>query len=429
MNCELSKLFLLLLIATGLSAHAQTFVFDNNVKAGKYNSENVIAVQPEMRYVTDTAWGFDFIDSPRDLSRQEPFYFSVRVPDGNYRVRLWMGSKRRASSTTVRAESRRLLVENMTLKRGEVREMTFVVNKHSPRISANREVRIKERERTKLNWDDRLTIEVNGDAPALAALSIEADTAAVTVFLCGNSTVVDQDYEPWASWGQMITRWFGPEVCFANFAESGETASTFIAAGRLEKALSMMHAGDYLIAEFGHNDQKQRMPGAGPYYNFATALKTFVDETRARGATPIFATPTQRRAFKDGQLQETHGEYPEAMRWVAEREQVSVIELHEMTRTLFETLGEEGSKRALVHYPAGTYPGQTQDFKDNTHFNPYGAYQVAKCVIEGMKQLQLPLLKALRPEYKAYDPAHPDDADAFHWVDAPFFEAQKPDGN
>ena len=117
------------------------------------------------------------------------------------------------------------------------------------------------------------------------------------------------------------------------------------------------------------------------------------------------------------------------MKWVAKREQVPVIDLHEMTRTFYEAMGEEQSKRAFVHYPAGSYPGQAKDFKDNTHFNPYGAYEIAKCIVEGMKQLQLPILSALRPEYQAFDPAHPDAFEHFHWNDSPFFEAEKPDGN
>ena len=412
--------------AMSLQLSAQTFVF---AKERKLSLPEATVVTPADRYSPSVDYGFDFIDAPTDLTRQKPFLFSVRVPDGNYRVTLWLGSSRRAANTTVRAESRRLLVENADTRKGELRQVAFTVNKHSPYIDDHRAVRIKERERTKLNWDDRLTIEVNGSAPAVAALSIEPDTTATTIFLCGNSTVVDQDYEPWASWGQMITRWFGPEVCVANFAESGETASGFIQVGRLDKALSMMRSGDYLIAEFGHNDQKQHRPGDGAYYNFATALKTFVDLTRAKGATPLFATPTQRRAFTGGRLQETHGDYPEAMRWVAQREQVPVIELHELTRTLFETLGDEGSKQALVHYPAGTFPGQATALRDNTHFNPYGAYQVAKCVVAEMQRLQLPFMQALKADFGTYDPSHPDTPASFRWVDAPFFEAAKPDGN
>ena len=414
-------------------ALAQSWVF-TFVKPAKHST--AIQLTPSDRYSAEKGYGFDFIGSPERLDAPLPFFFSVRVPDGNYRVTVTLGSRRRAAVTTVRGESRRLFVENLATKKGEFRVVSFIVHKHSPQIDERLSMRLKKRELSKLNFDDRLTLEINGDAPACAAIHIERDDSVPTVFLCGNSTVVDQDFEPWASWGQMITRWFNDQVAFANFAESGETASTFIAANRLAKALSMMKAGDYLIAEFGHNDQKQRGPGMGAYYNFATALKTCVDETRARGATPIFVTPTQRRSFKDGRIQETHGDYPEAMEWVARREGVPVIDLHSMTRTFYEALGEEQSKRAFVHYPAGSYPGQTTDFKDNTHFNPYGAYELAKCVIEGMRQLQLPFLSALRPDYSEryssgapFNPAEPDDVSTFHWNDSPFFEAEKPDGN
>ena len=367
----------------------------------------------------------------KDSLNKSSYYTSVAVPDGNYRVTVTLGAKKQAVSTTVRAESRRLFIENEVTKKGETKTISFLVNKRTPRISERESVRIKDRERTKLNWDDLLTLEVTGDRQVVQQITIERDTIAPTVFLCGNSTVVDQDDEPWASWGQMITRWFNDSVCFCNLAESGETASTFIAAGRLKKGLSMMKSGDYIIMEFGHNDQKQKFAGAGAYYNFATALKTFVDEARQRGATPIFITPTQRRSFDEqGRIKETHANYPEAMAWVAEREGCKLIDLHLMTRQLFEAMGEEGSKQAFVHYPAGSYPGQTKAFADNTHFNPYGAYQIAKCVIEGLIEKGVDFTRFLRPEYpRGYNPKHPDSLESFHWVESKHVDLIKPDGN
>ncbi len=366
-----------------------------------------------------------------DSLQRKSYCLNVQVPDGNYRVTVSLGTRKFAGSTTVRAESRRLFIENEATAKGESKTISFVVNKRTTDIPGKGQVRIKERERTKLNWDDCLTLEITGDRQAVTAVSIEPDTTSTTVFLCGNSTVCDQDEEPWASWGQMITRWFGEGVCFCNMAESGETASTFIAAGRLDKALSMMKAGDYIIMEFGHNDQKQTFPGSGAYYNFATALKTFVDEARSRGSTPIFVTPTQRRMFdSEGHIQETHGDYPQAMAWVAEREGCPLIDLHQMTRQLFETLGVEGSKRAFVHYPAHTYPGQDAPLADNTHFNPYGAYQIAKCVASALLSQGIGFASLLRPEFPAdYSPSQPDDPDSFHWVDSNATSTAKPDGN
>ena len=117
------------------------------------------------------------------------------------------------------------------------------------------------------------------------------------------------------------------------------------------------------------------------------------------------------------------------MRAVAKREGVPVIELHDMTRTFFETLGYENSKKSLVHYPANTYPNQPKALADNTHFNPYGAYEVAKMVVMGMKQLNLPIVKCLRADWKDFNPAQPDDFNKFVWYPSVNQDVTKPDGN
>lgn len=404
------------LLGFGLSATAQT-------------GTKTYLLDEAPRYSEETGYGYDLVETPTKDSKS-PFFFSVRVPDGNYKVTVRLGSRKQAGITTVRAESRRLFIESVPTKKKEFIERTFIVNKRNTHIDGNEYVRIKPREKRKLNWDDKLTLEFNGSVPVCESITIEpADTTVTTVFLCGNSTVVDQDNEPWASWGQMIPYFFDTNVCIANYAESGESANTFIAAGRLKKALSQMKKGDYLFMEFGHNDQKQKGPGKGAYYSFMTSLKTFIDEARLRGAHPVLVTPTQRRSFgPDGHIRDTHEDYPEAMRWLAEKENVPLIDLNEMTRTLYEAMGVEPSKRAFVHYPAGSYPGQTQDFADNTHFNPYGAYEIARCIVEGLKTQVPDLARHLKP-FPTFDPAHPDNPDYFHWDDSPFTEIEKPDGN
>lgn len=404
------------LLGLGLSATAQT-------------GTKTYLLDEAPRYSEETGYGYDLVAPPAKDSKS-PFFFSVRVPDGNYKVTVRLGSRKQAGITTVRAESRRLFIESVPTKKKEFIERTFIVNKRNTHIDGNEYVRIKPREKRKLNWDDKLTLEFNGSVPVCESITIEpADTTVTTVFLCGNSTVVDQDNEPWASWGQMIPYFFDTNVCIANYAESGESANTFIAAGRLKKALSQMKKGDYLFMEFGHNDQKQKGPGKGAYYSFMTSLKTFIDEARLRGAHPVLVTPTQRQSFgPDGHIRDTHEDYPEAMRWLAEKENVPLIDLNEMTRTLYEAMGVEPSKRAFVHYPAGSYPGQTQDFADNTHFNPYGAYEIARCIVEGLKTQVPDLARHLKP-FPTFDPAHPDNPDNFHWDDSPFTEIEKPDGN
>ncbi|MBE6282118.1 MAG: rhamnogalacturonan acetylesterase [Bacteroides sp.] len=408
-----------------LSAQSYKFDFTNSKKV----KEGYIKVTSADRYSEDKGYGYDLQASP-DGKTNAPFFFSVQVPDGNYHVTAVVGNKKKASITCVRGESRRLFFEGIATGKKKFANCEFTINKRNTRISDKEHVRIKARERGKLNWDDKLTFEFNGEWPALSELVIEKVENVPTIFLCGNSTVVDQDYEPWASWGQIIPRFFNDQVCFANYAESGESANTFIAAGRLKKALSQMKKGDYIFMEFGHNDQKQKGPGKGAYYSYMTSLKTFIDEARARGAHPVLVTPTQRRSFgPDGKIKDTHEDYPEAMRWLAAKENIPLIDLNEMTRTFYEAMGVEESKKAFVHYPAGTYPNQTKDFADNTHFNPYGAYEIAKCIIEGMKKLNLPIIQHLREDYVTYNPAQPDDWNTFQWYDSPFTETEKPDGN
>lgn len=402
-----------MLVMLPISIAAQTFDFDMTKSQPVYNE--------------DQGYGYDVLPAPDKKKPTEPFYFSVKVPDGNYRVKVVLGGKKNAN-TTVRAEGRRLMMDQIITKKAkDTQEVEFVVNKRSTFIEEGKQVKIKPREKDYLAWDDKLTLEFNGPMPAVKSIHIEkADVP--TIYLCGNSTVVDQNNEPWASWGQMITRWFGPEVAISNHAESGLTARTFIASYRLDKILTTLKKGDYVFVEFGHNDEKEKKPGDGAWYHYQYQLKIFVDQVRKKGAEIVFLTPTQRRAFNDDMktILNTHGDFPAAMKMVAEKENVPLIDLNQMTKTFFETLGYEDSKRALVHYPEEMYG---RKLEDNTHFNPYGAYEVAKCVVMGIKALNLPIVNYLRPEWQDFNPAQPDDWKTFQWAPSRIVENQKPDGN
>ena len=404
-------LALLLIAPTALGA--QTFDFD--------------LTKPQPVYNDQDGYGYDVLPAPDKKRPAEPFYFSVKVPDGNYRVKVVLGGKK-GGNTTVRAEGRRLMMDHiLTPKAKDTQEVAFTVNKRSTFIEEGKKVKIKDREKDYLAWDDRLTLEFNGPLPAVRSIHVEpADVP--TIYLCGNSTVVDQNNEPWASWGQMITRWFGPEVAISNHAESGLTARTFIGSFRLDKILTTLKKSDYVFVEFGHNDEKEKRPGDGAWYHYQYQLKIFVDQVRAKGAEIVFLTPTQRRAFDSDNktIRNTHGDFPAAMKMVAEKENVPLIDLNAMTKTFFETLGFEDSKRALVHYPEEMYG---RKLEDNTHFNPFGAYEVAKCVVMGMKQLQLPIVQYLRPDWQDFDPAQPDDWRTFQWAPSKIVENMKPDGN
>ncbi len=371
------------------------------------------------------------IDTILNRTSDRPFSFAVAVPDGNYRVTVTLGARKRVGQTVVRAESRRHFVDLVTTKKGRYETVSFVVNKHSPVINGQERVKLKPREVGYKNWDDSLTLSFCGPAPAVQRIHIEPDTTATTVFLCGNSTVVDQEEEPWASWGQMVPRWFTPQVAVANYAESGLSCTTFLAQLRLDKILSQLKKGDYVIVEFGHNDEKEKRAGDGAWYSYSHNLKIFVDRVREAGGTIIFCTPTARRFFNEDHrtIRNTHGDYPEAMKTVARREQVPVIDLTAMSTAFYEALGEEGSKKSLVHYPANTFPGQDKPLADNTHFNPFGAWEIAKMVVMGLQQNSCPLTSALRSDWQDFDPARPDNPDTFVWYMSTGSSLVKPDGN
>ncbi len=371
------------------------------------------------------------VDTMLKKADSKPFSYAVAVADGNYKVTVTLGSKKRVGQTVVRAESRRHYTDLITTKKGKFEEITFVVNKHQPKIEGDKVVKLKPRELSYKNWDDSLTLSFCGPAPAVERIRIESVKEVTTVFLCGNSTVVDQEDEPWASWGQMITRWFTPQVAIANYAESGLSCTTFLAQLRLDKILTQLKPGDYVIVEFGHNDEKEKKAGDGAWYSYSRNLKIFADRVREAGGNIIFCTPTARRFFNDDHktIKNTHGDYPEAMKTVARRENVPVIDLTAMSTAFYEALGEEGSKRSLVHYPANTFPGQDKPLADNTHFNPFGACEIAKMVVMGLKQIGCPLTEHLRSDWQDFDPSQPDDPDKFTWYMSIGSDLTKPDGN
>lgn len=379
-------------------------------------------------YSAEKGYGFDFKTSP---ANRQPFYFSVSVPEGNYTVTFTLGSATDSAFTTVKAESRRLLLENVATQPGSYVTRTFTLNVRRPEIEGGTRVSLKPRELNKLDWDNKLSFEFNGAAPAIKTLTITKTSSAVTVFLAGNSTVVDQDDEPWASWGQMFPRFFKAGVAIANHAESGLTLGSFSGGKRLQKVLSVMKKGDYLFIEFGHNDQKEKGVNDGPYKSYTERLKLFIRETKAKGGIPVIVTSTSRRMFDSATRKtvNTLGDFPAAARKVAAEEQVALIDLNVMTTTLYDALGVENSKKAFVHYPANTWPGQEKALADNTHFNAYGAYEIAKCIVEGVKKNKLGITKYLLNDTPAFNPAQPDDVTQWHLPASPKSDLVKPDGN
>ncbi|WP_421938991.1 rhamnogalacturonan acetylesterase [Pedobacter sp.] len=430
---------IILLFAHSVLAQEIRYKFDFG--AGKV-AAGYKPVLPEDNYSKSKGYGFDF-DSKVDrtenggknpltadgVKSNSPFYFSVAVPEGNYEVTVTLGDAKASTLSTVKAESRRLMLENIKTKPGQFLTKRFIVNVKDKKISDGTEVGLKPREFTKLDWDDKLTLEFDQQT-ALAAIEITKVEDQITVFLAGNSTVVNQDDEPWASWGQMIPRFFKPGVAIANHAESGLTLGSFSGSRRLAKVLSIMKPGDYLFIEFGHNDQKDKGPDAGAYKSYTNRLKTFISEVKKKGGIPVVVTSTSRRSFgPEGKIVNSLGDFPDAARKVAAAEKVALIDLNVMTTSLFNALGEEKSIKAFVHYPANSYPGQDKALADNTHFNPYGAYEIAQCVILRIKEQKLGIAKYLVNDLPKFDPAKPDDPMVWKWPESPKSSVVKPDGN
>lgn len=366
----------------------------------------------------------------RTLYSNKPFYFSVGVPEGNYKVTVhYKGLPNKSFTSSVRSESRRLQIEHFTVKKNKDVSKAFNVHIKDSYISEGKSVRLKRpRETSKLDWDKKLTLEFQEENNILA-IEVEAVEDVITVFLAGNSTVVNQEREPWASWGQMFPRFFDDQVVIANHAESGLSLGSFLSSKRLDKILSIAKPGDYLFIEFGHNDQKEKGDHAGAFKSYSQRLRHFVDTFRSVGGIPVIVTSTARRHFDDkGQLKYTLGDFPKAARTIAEELEVPLIDLNAMTRKFYLALGEEESKKALVHYPAHTFPNQNSPLADNTHFNTYGAYEISKMVVQGVKTLKLPLSKHI-VDFKKYDPQKPSSPSAWNWPLSIHHEVQKPDGD
>ena len=346
---------------------------------------------------------------------ETPFLFSVALPEGNYNVAVTLGDNSGLSTTTIKAESRRLMLEQAMTEPGRFLTRTFTVNVRTPRISGGGEVRLKSSEQGVLHWDDKLTLEFNGSQPCLCALEITQAAEAITIYLVGDSTVTDQASEPWNSWGQMLPRFFKKGVAIANHAKSGESLKSSLNARRFEKVFSTMKTGDYLFIQFGHNDMKERGPEVGAFTSYKNDLKTLVASAREHGGFPVLITSMNRKSFDaNGHVVNTLGDYPEAVRQVSREEKVPLIDLHAMSKTLYEALGSTGIAKAFV---------------DGTHHNNYGSYELARCVVEGIKQNKLGITKFLDDDVSTFDPSHPDAFDQFQVPASPDRKAKAPDGN
>ena len=227
-------------------------------------------VQADEAYSIEKGYGFDLGPKPvgvdfggDDPSRdgivttsEAPFFFSVKVPEGNYRVTVVLGDAKGESDTTIRTEAGHIMAVGIATAAGKFTTRTFYANVRRPQLPAP---------------PPKLTIEFNGSRPCLAAMEIVKDDSVPTVFTAGDSTVGDPRRGPGGNWPTQLCQWFKPEVAVCNSAEGGETSKSFITGYRFDKVLSQMKAGDFFLVQFGHNDSKANWPQT--YTEPATSFK------------------------------------------------------------------------------------------------------------------------------------------------------------
>lgn len=209
----------------------------------------------------------------------------------------------------------------------------------------------------------------------------------MTIFIAGDSTaeIKSKNERPESGWGEFLSNFFNTSVHIENHAMGGRSTKSFLDQKRFEPILDEMKTGDYLLIQFGHNDQKMEDPEryTDPHSTYQDNLKWFIKQTRQKNATPILLTSISRRVFKEGQIDNTSlSDYPEAMRKVAQEENVTLIDMHKLSVQLLNQLGEEDSKKLFLHLKENEFENYPEGLIDNTHFSEMGATTFAKIVAQ-----------------------------------------------
>ncbi len=226
---------------------------------------------------------------------------------------------------------------------------------------------------------------------SFVALSAIAQSNRITVHMIGDSTMANKPVipaNPERGWGQMLHMYFKDTVRVENYAQNGRSSKTFIAEDRWDKVVAALSPGDFVIIQFGHNDEKTNdvNRGTSPFGEYTTNLVRFIRETREHKATPVLATPVARRKFDaESKLTDTHGDYPKAVRAVATEQKVPLLELCTATEKLLQQLGPESSRRLFDWIPAGEFAPDSKKLEDDTHFNAYGASRVCDLAVVEME--------------------------------------------
>lgn len=236
----------------------------------------------------------------------------------------------------------------------------------------------------------------------LLSIIAAAQKSPIVVYLAGDSTMAQKadDKRPETGWGEKLQQYFdAKKVKIENHAQNGRSTKSFIDEGRWQTIVDKLKRGDYVFIEFGHNDRKKEDPKrfADANTDYRNNLIKFVADVRAKNAFPILLTPVVRRRFNEkGEFYDTHGEYPNAVRKVAQELKVPRIDMHRETEKVLRNLGAENSRTLFLQLKPNENANYPKGVEDNTHFNEKGAAEMAKLAVAAIEESKIGLRKYLK---------------------------------
>jgi lysophospholipase L1-like esterase len=246
-----------------------------------------------------------------------------------------------------------------------------------------------------------VNVNINGarvNSPGSECINMNRIT---TIFIAGDSTAAVKlpEKRPETGWGEPFEHYLKSNAVLDNRAINGRSTKSFLKQGHLASIESKIRPGDYLIIQFGHNDQKIEDPerGTSPYGDYQENLLEYVDAARRNHAHPVLFTPVTRRKYEGSTIDPLSvGDFPEAMKQFAEKNQVPLLDIHKATRDFFNSMGHRESASYFLHLAPGESPNYPDGLEDNTHFNEKGAEAVAHLIAEKIKGSDLPLKNLLK---------------------------------
>ncbi|QUL53111.1 rhamnogalacturonan acetylesterase [Paenibacillus tritici] len=211
-----------------------------------------------------------------------------------------------------------------------------------------------------------------------------------TIYIAGDSTAAQKSGGEWpmAGWGEFLQAYVSREVRIMNRAVNGRSTRSFLAEGRLTDLERDLLPGDFLLIQFGHNDQKLEDPlrYTEPHTEYRQNLKSFIDSARSREAFPLLLTSVSRRRFTaDGEPDpQAVGLYPQVMREVAVETGTPLLDIFAASQQLYRTMGAGASMELFMHLPPDNRPNYPDGIADDTHFSQAGAQKIAALVAEAL---------------------------------------------